>query len=160
MINGVPHGPAHNRLPVHMQRFKDGDTVTIEPGGQGIPRLARPFCGPFAPRPIMQAGGFVSVNPAALLMRMRFRFRRRTPTWRWTPRPAIGCGACVAACRMPPPLALCLAKISQLAHLPQGRSRARSACADMVEQMDEEKIRLLHPPSSARRSIRKRFRYV
>ena len=40
VVNGVPHGPDRGTTvcQLHMRRFKDGDTITIEPWrAQGVP---------------------------------------------------------------------------------------------------------------------------
>src|SRR3984893_18557461 len=65
VVNGIPHGPDRGTTvcQLHMRRYKDGDTITVEP------RLARAFPiikdlvvdrGAFDR--IIAAGGFVSIN--------------------------------------------------------------------------------------------------
>jgi len=50
----------------------------------------------------------------------------------------IGCGACVAACKNSSAMLFTSAKISQLAHLPQGQPERNSRVIAMVEHMDAE----------------------
>ena len=45
MVNGVPHGPdpGGTVCQLHMRRFKDGETITVEPWrAQGLPRRQGP----------------------------------------------------------------------------------------------------------------------
>jgi succinate dehydrogenase / fumarate reductase iron-sulfur subunit len=50
----------------------------------------------------------------------------------------IGCGACVAACKNASASLFVAAKISQLAHLPQGQPEREIRVLKMVDQMDKE----------------------
>jgi len=50
----------------------------------------------------------------------------------------IGCGACVAACPNGSASLFTAAKISHLAHLPQGQAERGRRALRMVEQMDAE----------------------
>jgi succinate dehydrogenase / fumarate reductase iron-sulfur subunit len=50
----------------------------------------------------------------------------------------IGCGACVAACKNGSAMLFVAAKVSQLAHLPQGQPERRQRAINMVGAMDAE----------------------
>jgi succinate dehydrogenase / fumarate reductase iron-sulfur subunit len=50
----------------------------------------------------------------------------------------IGCGACVAACKNASAMLFVAAKISHLAHLPQGRAERQRRALAMVRRMDAE----------------------
>jgi len=50
----------------------------------------------------------------------------------------IGCGACVAACKNASAMLFVAAKISHLAHLPQGQPEREQRVRNMVLQMDKE----------------------
>jgi succinate dehydrogenase / fumarate reductase iron-sulfur subunit len=65
MINGQPHGPdnATTTCQLHMRRFHDGDTLTIEPWrANAFPIVRDLVVNRSAFDRIIQAGGFVSVN--------------------------------------------------------------------------------------------------
>ena len=64
-INGHPHGPdsAITTCQLHMRKFHDGETITIEPWrSAGFPIIRDLTVDRQAYDKIMQAGGFVSVN--------------------------------------------------------------------------------------------------
>jgi succinate dehydrogenase / fumarate reductase iron-sulfur subunit len=50
----------------------------------------------------------------------------------------IGCGACVASCKNASAMLFVAAKVSHLAHPPQGRPERARRVLSMVQQMDEE----------------------
>jgi succinate dehydrogenase / fumarate reductase iron-sulfur subunit len=65
VINGVPHGPDRGTTvcQLHMRRFKDGDTVTIEPWrARAFPVIKDLVVDRSAFDRIIAAGGYVSVN--------------------------------------------------------------------------------------------------
>ena len=64
-INGHPHGPDDSitTCQLHMRRFNDGDTITVEPWrSAGFPIIRDLMVDRSAYDKIIQAGGFVSVN--------------------------------------------------------------------------------------------------
>jgi len=65
VINGVPHGPDRGTAAcqLHMRRFRDGDTIIIEPGrARAFPPVKDLVVDRSAFDRIIQAGGFVSEN--------------------------------------------------------------------------------------------------
>lgn len=141
VINGIPHGPdrATTTCQLYMRRFSDGDTITIEPFRAAAFPLVRDLVvdrGAFDR--IQQAGGFVSVNTGG------------TPDGNLIPVPkvesdramdaaaCIGCAACVATCKNASASLFVAAKVSHLAHLPQGQAERYRRVKAMVEQMDAE----------------------
>ena len=65
VINGVPHGPDRGTTvcQLHMRRFKDGDTITIEPWrAKAFPVVKDLVVDRSAFDRIIAAGGYVSVN--------------------------------------------------------------------------------------------------
>src|SRR4051812_22612142 len=61
VVNGIPHGPDRGTTvcQLHMRRFKDGDTVTVEPWrGKGFPGVKELGGGPRGPGPLHAAGGY------------------------------------------------------------------------------------------------------
>ena len=64
-INGHPHGPDQGitTCQLHMRRFDDGDTITVEPWrSAGFPIIKDLMVDRTAFDKIIQAGGYVSVN--------------------------------------------------------------------------------------------------
>ncbi|MDC0189452.1 succinate dehydrogenase/fumarate reductase iron-sulfur subunit [Flavobacteriales bacterium] len=142
VINGSPHGPdkGTTTCQLHMRKFKDGDTIYIEPfRGNSFPVIKDLVVDRSAFDRIQQAGGYVSVNTSGNTVDAN-----ATPI----PKPdadrafesaaCIGCGACVAACKNSSAMLFVGAKVSQYASLPQGRVEAKSRVANMVKQMDKE----------------------
>src|SRR5438270_1166969 len=65
VINGIPHGGHRGTATcqLHMRRFKDGETITIEPWrARSFPIVRDLVTNRGAFDRIIQAGGFVSVN--------------------------------------------------------------------------------------------------
>ncbi len=68
-INGHPHGPATGAITcqIYMRRFKDGDTITVEPWRYaGFPVISDLMVDRSAYDKIMQAGGYVSINTGCI----------------------------------------------------------------------------------------------
>lgn len=64
-INGEPHGPDRGvaTCQLHMRKFKDGDTITIEPfRAKAFPLIKDLVVDRSSFDRIQQAGGYVSVN--------------------------------------------------------------------------------------------------
>lgn len=141
-INGRAHGPetGTTTCQLHMRKFKDGDTIYIEPWrSKAFPVVKDLVVDRSSFDRIQQAGGFVSVNTSG-----------RTIDANATPIPkhdadkafeaaaCIGCGACVATCKNGSAMLFVGAKVSQYALLPQGKVEATERVLNMVRQMDEE----------------------
>ena len=65
VVNGIPHGPDRGTTvcQLHMRRFKDGDTITIEPWrAKAFPVVKDLVVDRSAFDRIIAAGGYVSVN--------------------------------------------------------------------------------------------------
>ena len=64
-----PHGPATGATTcqIYMRRFKDGDTITVEPWrSAGFPVIRDLMVDRSAYDKIMQAGGYVSINTGGI----------------------------------------------------------------------------------------------
>ena len=64
-INGEPHGPDRGvtTCQLHMRKFKDGDTITIEPfRARAFPVIKDLVVDRSSFERIQQAGGYISVN--------------------------------------------------------------------------------------------------
>src|ERR1700710_2995989 len=100
MINGVPHGPERGTAAcqLHMRKFKDGDTVTIEPWrAKAFPIVKDLVCDRSAFDRIIQAGGFISVDTGGTPDANTLPVARRSSERAMDAAACIACGACVAA---------------------------------------------------------------
>jgi succinate dehydrogenase / fumarate reductase iron-sulfur subunit len=141
MINGQAHGPdrATTTCQLHMRRFNDGDTITIEPWrASAFPVVKDLVVDRSAFDRIISAGGFVSENvgnaPDGNAIPVPGRIQEKA----MDAAACIGCGACVAACKNASAMLFVSAKVSQLALLPQGNPERAARVTNMVAQMDRE----------------------
>lgn len=141
-INGRPHGPERHitTCQLHMRKFKDGDTIYIEPWrSAAFPVVKDLVVDRSAFDRIQQAGGFVSTNTSGNLVDANaILVPKPNADKAFDSATCIGCGACVAACPNGSAMLFTSAKVSQYALLPQGRPEAKERALNMVEQMDKE----------------------
>lgn len=141
-INGEPHGPDRGvtTCQLHMRKFKDGDTIYIEPWrAKGFPVIKDLVVDRTAFDRIQHAGGFVSVNTSGNTQDANAIPIPKTDADKaFDAATCIGCGACVAACKNASAMLFVSAKVSQFALLPQGKVEAKRRVLNMVEQMDKE----------------------
>ena len=141
MINGQAHGPdqATTTCQLHMRRFNDGDTVTIEPWrASAFPVVRDLVVDRSSFDRIIQSGGYVSVNTGNAPDGNAIPVPGSTQEIAMDAAACIGCGACVAACKNASAMLFVSAKVSQLAVLPQGKAERTERVINMVAQMDEE----------------------
>ena len=143
VINGVPHGaqyePGTAVCQLHMRRFKDGDTITIEPWrAKAFPIVKDLVCDRSAFDRVIQAGGFVSVNTGGAPEANTLPISKLDADRSMDSAACIGCGACVAACKNASAMLFVSAKVSHLTNLPQGQVEAKKRVRSMVAQMDKE----------------------
>ncbi|NDV95983.1 succinate dehydrogenase/fumarate reductase iron-sulfur subunit [Dysgonomonas sp. 521] len=139
-INGHPHGPDEDitTCQLHMRKFKDGETITIEPWrSAGFPVIRDLMVDRNAFDKIMQAGGYVNVNTGGIPDANAIAIPKVDADEAMDSASCIGCGACVAACKNGSAMLFVSAKVSQLALLPQGRVEATRRAKAMVAKMDE-----------------------
>src|SRR5947208_9097293 len=123
VVNGVPHGPDRGTTvcQLHMRRFKDGQTVTIEPWrAKAFPVVKDLVVDRSALDRIITAGGFVSINCGGAPDGNAIPIPKDVADLAMDSAACIGCGACVAACKNASAHLFMSAKISHLALLPQG----------------------------------------
>jgi len=141
-INGEAHGPDRlvTTCQLHMRKFKDGDTITIEPfRAQAFPVIKDLTVDRSAFDRVQQAGGFVSVNTSGNTQDANtIPIAKHDADKAFDAAACIGCGACVASCKNASAMLFVSAKISQYALLPQGKVEATDRVMNMVKQMDEE----------------------
>lgn len=139
-INGHPHGPdkAITTCQLHMRRFKDGETIVIEPWrARPFPVLKDLIVDRTAFDKIIQAGGYVSVNTGGIPDANSIPIPKVKADLSMDAAACIGCGACVAACKNASAMLFVAAKVSQFALLPQGRVEASERVQAMVAEMDK-----------------------
>ena len=139
-VNGHPHGPDEDvtTCQLHMRKFKDGETLTIEPWrSAAFPVIRDLMVDRSAFDKIMQAGGYVSVNTGGIPDANAIPIPKKDADEAMDAASCIGCGACVAACKNGSAMLFVSAKVSQLALLPQGRVEAARRAKAMVAKMDE-----------------------
>ena len=118
-INGIPHGPERQvtTCQLHMRKFKDGDTVWIEPfRAKAFPILRDLMVDRSALDRIIASGGYIDVRTGS----------------------CIGCGACVASCKNASAMLFTSAKIAHLNLLPQGQPERTKRVLAMMKQMEAE----------------------
>lgn len=141
VINGVPHGPdpGATTCQLHMRRFRDGDTITVEPWrARAFPVLKDLIVDRSAFDRIIAAGGYTSVNVGGAPDGNVLLIPRNTAEAAMDSAACIGCGACVAACKNAAAHLFTGAKIAHLAVMPQGHVERHQRVIRMVEQMDRE----------------------
>ncbi|KAA9339053.1 succinate dehydrogenase/fumarate reductase iron-sulfur subunit [Adhaeribacter soli] len=140
-INGRPHGPetGTTTCQLHMRKFKDGDTITIEPWrAQPFPVHKDLSVDRSAFDRIIQAGGYVSVNTGGVPDANAIPIPKSIADKAFDAATCIACGACVAACKNASAMLFVSAKVSQLAMLPQGKVERKTRVENMLAQMDKE----------------------
>jgi succinate dehydrogenase / fumarate reductase iron-sulfur subunit len=141
VVNGVPHGPDRGTTvcQLHMRRYKDGDSITIEPWrAKAFPVLKDLVVDRSAFDRIIAAGGYVSINVGGAPDGNAILIPKDISERAMDSAACIGCGACVAACKNASAHLFMSAKITHLSLLPQGeQERARRVVA-MVRQADAE----------------------
>jgi succinate dehydrogenase / fumarate reductase, iron-sulfur subunit len=139
-VNGRPHGPDEDvtTCQLHMRKFRDGETITIEPWRAGaFPVIKDLIVDRSAFEKILQAGGFISVNTGGVPDGNSILIGYDDAEEAMDAASCIGCGACVAACKNSSAMLFVSAKVSHLAKLPQGRVEAKARARNMVAKMDE-----------------------
>ena len=141
-INGEAHGPDRlvTTCQLHMRKFKDGDTIFIEPfRAKAFPVIKDLVVDRGAFDRIQQSGGFISVNTSGNTIDANtIPIPKHDADRAFDAATCIGCGACVASCKNSSAMLFVSAKVSQFALLPQGKIEAADRVMNMVAQMDAE----------------------
>ncbi|MBT3303531.1 MAG: succinate dehydrogenase/fumarate reductase iron-sulfur subunit [Bacteroidetes bacterium] len=139
-INGHPHGPddAITTCQLHMRKFKDGETITIEPfRARPFPVIKDLMIDRSALDIIIQAGGYTSASTGGVPDANAILISKYKSDLAMDAASCIGCGACVASCKNASAMLFVSAKVSQMALLPQGEPEAAMRVMNMVAAMDE-----------------------
>ena len=139
-INGLPHGPENSTTTcqLHMRKFRDGQTVTIEPfRATAFPVVRDLVTDRSAFDAIIQAGGYVSVRTGSAPDGNAIPIPKKDSDKAMDAAACIGCGACVAACKNASAMLFTSAKAGHLNLLPQGKAEKHERALNMVAAMDE-----------------------
>ena len=102
-INGEPHGPDRyvTTCQLHMRKFKDGDTIYIEPfRAKSFPVIKDLVVDRSSFDRIQQAGGYISVNTSGNPKDANaIPVEKESADKAFDAATCIGCGACVATCK-------------------------------------------------------------
>ncbi|HCU23769.1 MAG TPA: succinate dehydrogenase/fumarate reductase iron-sulfur subunit [Deltaproteobacteria bacterium] len=141
MINGQAHGPDRETTTcqLHMRRFRDGDTLVIEPWrARAFPIVKDLVVDRGAFDRVMAAGGYNSINVGNAQDANCILVGKESADRAMDAAACIGCGACVASCKNASAMLFVAAKITHLAELPQGDPERETRARRMVAQMDAE----------------------
>jgi succinate dehydrogenase / fumarate reductase, iron-sulfur subunit len=139
VINGQAHGPDHGATvcQLHMRKFKDGDTITIEPWrARAFPVIKDLVVNRSAFDQIIQAGGFISVSTGSAVDGNTTPVAKERSETALDAAACIGCGACVAACPNASAMLFMSAKVMHLGVLPQGQPERYDRVSEMVATHD------------------------
>jgi succinate dehydrogenase / fumarate reductase iron-sulfur subunit len=139
-INGIPHGPSETTTcQLYMRKFKDGQTIYIEPFRAGAFPLLRDLAvNRSAFDRIQQAGGFVSAHVGSAPDGNAILVPKTQSDRAMEAAACIGCGACAAVCPNSSAMLFVGAKVTHLSSLPQGQPERDRRVLAMVRTMDAE----------------------
>ena len=139
-INGVPHGPGRGTTcQLYMRKFRDGDTITIEPfRADAFPVQRDLVTDRTAFDRVIQAGGYISERSGSAPDANSVPIPKTIADQAMDAAACIGCGACAAACPNGSAMLFVSAKVTHLGLLPQGKPENGRRVLGMVRQMDEE----------------------
>lgn len=139
-INGNPHGPELGTATcqLHMRKFNDGETITIEPfRAKAFPMIKDLSVDRTALDRIIAAGGYVSVNTGNAPDGNSLPVPKVAADQAFNAAACIGCGACVAACANSSAMLFTAAKVSHLGLLPQGAPEREQRVLAMMKTMED-----------------------
>jgi succinate dehydrogenase / fumarate reductase iron-sulfur subunit len=141
VINGRPHGgqPRTTTCQLHMRKFRDGDTIVIEPWrAKAFPVVKDLIVERGAFDRIIARGGFITAPTGSAQDANAILVPKEHADLAFDAATCIGCGACVAACPNASASLFTAAKVGHLAELPQGQPERWTRVLAMTEQMDAE----------------------
>jgi succinate dehydrogenase / fumarate reductase iron-sulfur subunit len=141
VVDGIAHGPDRGTTvcQLHMRRFRDGDTITVEPWrAKAFPVVKDLVVDRSAFDRIIAAGGYVSINVGGAPDGNVIPIPKAVAEAAMDSAACIACGACVAACKNASAHLFMSAKISHLALLPQGQQERHRRAVAMIAQADSE----------------------
>jgi succinate dehydrogenase / fumarate reductase iron-sulfur subunit len=139
MINGQAHGPERGTATcqLHMRKFSDGDTITIEPWrARAFPIIKDLMVDRAAFDRIVEVGGFITVPTGGAPDANLIPIPKVVADAAMDAAACIGCGACVAACPNGAANLFTAAKVAHLNLLPQGQPERYRRVEAMVDEME------------------------
>tara|TARA_B100002019_G_scaffold293123_1_gene318859 strand:- start:1022 stop:1774 length:753 start_codon:yes stop_codon:yes gene_type:complete len=139
-INGYAHGPENSTTTcqLHMRKFRDGETITIEPfRAKAFPVVRDLVVDRSAFDSITQAGGFITVRTGSAPDGNALPVPKVESDKAMDAAACIGCGACVASCKNASAMLFTSAKAGHLNLLPQGQAEKDKRVLAMVGAMDD-----------------------
>ena len=139
VINGIPHGKgkAKTTCQLYMRRFRDGETIWIEPfRATTFPVIRDLAVDRTALDRVIEAGGYISARTGSAPEANSISIGKPEADLAMEAAACIGCGACVAACPNSSAMLFVAAKVSHLGLLPQGQPERSSRALKMVRTMD------------------------
>ncbi len=139
MINGQAHGPQKGTATcqLHMRKFRDGETVTIEPWrASAFPVVKDLMVDRSALDAVIEAGGYITSDTGGPRDANEILVPKTAADTAMDAAACIGCGACVAACPNSAGQLFTSAKLAHLNLLPQGQAERWKRTEDMVETME------------------------
>ena len=136
-----PHGRdrAVTTCQLHMRKFRDGDTIWIEPfRARAFPVLHDLIVDRTAFDRIIEAGGYISARTGSAVDANSVPISKPDADAAFGAAACIGCGACVASCKNASAMLFVAAKAEHLNRLPQGQPERAKRVLGMVRRMDEE----------------------
>jgi succinate dehydrogenase / fumarate reductase iron-sulfur subunit len=140
VINGIPHGPGKVKTTcqLYMRRFKNGDTIWVEPfRAAAFPIVRDLVVDRSAFDHVIEAGGYIPVRTGSAPDANAIPIAKTAADLAMEAAACIGCGACVAACPNSSAMLFVAAKVSHLGLLPQGQADRGRRVLGMVRKMDE-----------------------
>ncbi|MCE0763435.1 succinate dehydrogenase/fumarate reductase iron-sulfur subunit [Pseudonocardia kujensis] len=140
VVDGHPHGPekATTVCQLHMRKFSDGATITVEPFRAGaFPVIKDLVVDRGAFDKIIQAGGYISANTGSAPEAHSTPVPKSNADRSFAAANCIGCGACVAACPNGSASLFLGAKLTHLGEMPQGQPERWERVVNMVETHDD-----------------------
>ena len=140
MINGQAHGPQRGTATcqLHMRKFSDGDTITVEPWRAAAFPILRDLMVDRAPFDrIIEAGGYITANTGGAPDANLIPIPKPVADAAMDAAECIGCGACVAACPNGAANLFTSAKVGHLNLLPQGQAERYRRVEAMVDTMEQ-----------------------
>jgi succinate dehydrogenase / fumarate reductase iron-sulfur subunit len=140
VINGAPHGPerATTTCQLHMRKFKDGDTIDIEPWrAKPFPVIKDLVVDRSAFDRIIEAGGYISAPTGTAPDAHAVPVPKPDADKAFEAAECIGCGACVAACPNGSAMLFTASKVTHLGLMPQGQPERYDRVVNMVETHDD-----------------------
>jgi succinate dehydrogenase / fumarate reductase, iron-sulfur subunit len=141
VVDGLAHGPLRGAAvcQLHMRRFRDGDSIRIEPWrARAFPLLRDLAVDRRALDRILASGGYITSPTGSAPEANSILIPKPIVELAMDAAECIQCGACVAACPNASAMLFTAAKISHLGLLPQGQPERSSRVRRMVEAHDRE----------------------